>query len=195
MGILITLPAALPLRRVRWDLVVDQQINRSGWTKRRQVSSSSPIGMWRVSAEFVPVIGEENARKWRYFFTALNGMVNRFPVVASLGAQHNLTNPTVSSGAAGANTMTVSGAPVGLPAGSFMTVPLADGTKQLVCLTGNVSGSTITFMPPLRAAAQGAATIESVLPYAEVSLTGSSVGWDVDPGRNSGFAFEAEEAF
>lgn len=193
---LITPPAPLPLARVQWRLRQPNQVNRSAWTGKRQVSTMTPRGaIWLASGEFVPVIGQASARKWRGFFASLNGVANWFPLVASQGAQHGGANPTVSAGASGANTLTLSASPPALLAGDMMTVPLADGTKQLVVLTGNISGTTATFMPPLRAAASAGGTVETILPYAHVALAEEVFSWDIAPGQQFGFAFEAVEAF
>jgi len=192
---LITPPARLPLRRIEWTLRQPHQVNRSGWTGRRQVSTDQPRGaMWSCSGEFVPVRGQAAAKKWRGFFASLRGPVNHFPVAAVEANQHSGANPTVVAGSAGANTLTLSASPPALVAGDFLTVKLASGKYQLVQLTAAISGTTATFMPPLReAAATGAGSIETIEPYCHVTLSDDATGWDVSAGQIYGFAFTAEE--
>jgi len=191
---LITPPADLPLRRVQWTLRQPHQVNRSGWTGRRQVSTTPGAAAWGVSAEFVPVRQQANAKKWRAFFTSLKGQVNHFPVIAVEAAQHGGANPTISSGAAGATSLTLSASPPALVAGDFMTVKLADGSYQLVCLTAPISGTTATFLPPLRrAAATGSGSVETIRPFAHMTLAEDATGWDISPGQMYAFAFTAEE--
>lgn len=191
---LIVPPAPMPLRQIMWKPGTTRQINRSGWTGRRQVSGTPGPAIWTCSAEFVPVIGQAAAKKWRGFFTALDGPVNHFPVIAVEAAQHGGANPTVVSGAAGANTLTLSAALPALGIGDFLTVRLADGKYQLVMLTAPMAGTTATFMPPLRAAAStGAGSVETRFPFAHVTLPGEWEGWDVSAGQTYGFAFSAEE--
>lgn len=191
--VLITPPAALPLRRVQWSLRQPHQVNRSGWTGRRQVSTTTGAAMWACSAEFVPIVGQLNARQWRGFFTALNGQVNHFPVPMVERAQHSLAEVTVLSGNAGANQLTLS-AHRNLEMGDFVTVKLAGGTYQSLCLTGDQIGGVITFMPPLREnAATGAGSAETRIPFAHVALVDDAVEFAVDRGQQYGFSFSAEE--
>ena len=193
---LITPPEVLPLRRIQWALRQPHQVNRSGWTGRRQVSTQTGAAYWACSAELVPQRLQTNARKWRAFFASLNGQVNHFPVSAVEAAQHGGSNPTIASGNQGENTLTLSASPPALVAGDFMTVKLDDDTYQLVCLTADISGTTATFMPPLRRdAATGSGSVETILPFAHVALTEHTVGWDVDRGQLYGFSFSAEEVF
>jgi hypothetical protein len=192
---MITPPAPLPIRRIQWQLRQPHQVNRSGWTGRRQVSTTPGAAMWTCSAEFTPIIGQANARMWRGFFSALNGQANYFPVVMVEAAQHVLAEVTVISGNAGENTAVLS-AYRNLEMGDFVTLKLASGGYQPVCLTGDQIGGAITFMPPLREnAATGAGSAETRLPFAHVALTDDVVQFAVDAGQSYGFSFTAEEAF
>lgn len=191
---LITPPEALPIRRAQWTLRQPHQVNRSGWTGRRQVSTTPGAAAWGVSAELIPVRLQANAKKWRAFFASLKGQVNHFPVVAVEAPQHGGANPTITAGSAGATTLTLSSSPPALVAGDFMTVKLSDGSYQLVCLTAPISGTTATFLPPLRrAAATGSGSVETIEPYAHVTLAEDVVSWDVDRGQTYSFALTAEE--
>lgn len=190
---LINPPEILPIRRIQWQLRQPHQLNSSGWTGRRQVSSEPGATMFVCSAEFRPIVGWRNARKWRGFFAALNGQVNHFPVLASEGQQHAMPEVTVTAGAAGTNVLTLSNNR-GLSIGDFVTVKLASGKFQLVCLTADQISNSIVFMPPLREnAATGAGSAETRLPFAHITLTEDVVGWTVDPGQSYGFSFNAQE--
>lgn len=191
---LITPPAALPIRRIEWTLTQMTQVNRSGWNGRRQVSTTPGAAGWSVSAEFVPIRTQDAAKQWRGFFASLRGQVNHFPVVAVEADQHGGANPTIAAGSAGANTLTLSASPPALVSGDFLTVKLASGKYQLVQLTAPIAGTTATFMPPLREnAATGSGSVETIRPFAHVTLSDPSTGWDVSPGQVYGFAFTAEE--
>lgn len=192
----VALPAAMPIRSIKWSLTQPHQVNRSGWTGRRQVLTTPGGALWTCSAELVPIIGQANAKKWRAFFNALEGQLHTFPMTAVEASQHGGANPTVVSGSAGASTVTLSSSPPALVAGDFLSIKLVDGTWQLVILTAPISGTTATFKPQLRnTAATGVGSCESVLPFAHVALRQSAWEYAVDPGQVYTFAFEAEEAF
>lgn len=193
---IITPPAALPIRRIQWALRQPAQVNRSGWTGRRQVLAMPGGAVWSASAEFVPIIGQANAKRWRAFFTALRGPVNTFPLIAVEAAQHSVAQPTITAGAAGATTLTLSSSASALKAGDFLTVKLSDNSYQMVQLTADLTTTTANFLPPLRlAAATGAGSVETIWPYCHVALTSDTSGWAVDTGQIYNFAFDVEEAF
>jgi hypothetical protein len=193
---LVTPPAALPIRRIEWTLTQPHQVNRSGWTGRRQVLTTPGAALWSCSAELIPIQGEVKAKPWRSFFNSLKAQVHKFPVIAVEGAQHGGANPTIASGAAGAATLQLSSGPPALVAGDFMTVKLVDGSWQLVMLTVPISGTTAYFAPELRnTAATGAGSVETVWPFAHVSLTADHYKYAVDPGQIYSFSFDADESF
>jgi len=192
----ISPPAPLPIRSIKWTLKQPHQVNRSRWTGRRQVSTLPGGSWWSCTAELRPMIGQAVAQPWIGFFNALQGQVNPFPVIAVEAAQHGGANPTVVLGVAGARSLTLSAAPPALPQGAMMTVKLVDGTYQLVVLTAPIAGTTASFAPALRAdAATGAGSVETVLPFAHVALNEDSFTYAVDPGQKYTLAFQAEEAF
>lgn len=193
---LITPPATMPLKRIEWRLKQPHQVNRSGWTGRRQVLATPGGAVWSCSAEFVPIIGQAAAKKWQGFFHSLEGQVHRFPVVAVEADQHQGVNPTVVTSAAGAFTAQLSNNIAGLGLGDKMTFKLADGNYQMVSLTGPMSGSTVAFVPALRGAlATGSGSCETIRPFAIMALPDDSWGYQVGQGQQYGFAFSAEEAF
>jgi len=192
---IITPPASLPIKRIQWALRQPHQVNRSGWTGRRQVLTTPGGSFWSCSAEFHSIRGHVDARKWIAFFQSLEGQVHKFPVVAVEAKQHGWVNPTVSAGTAGAKTITLSSGDTRLVAGMKMTIPLSDGTFQLVTLTENLSGTTATFLPALRNSVDTGEVVETVWPYAHVALTSDNFQYSVDPGQIYSFSFDAEEAF
>jgi hypothetical protein len=193
---LLTLPATMPIKRITWTLRQPHQVNRSGWTGRRQVLTTPGGSLWTCSVEFVPIIQQANAKKWIGFFHSAEGQAHRFPVVAVEADQHSGFNPTVTAGAAGAFTATLSANVAALGLGDRATFKLSDGSYQLVTLTGPMSGATISFTPALRAsAATGTGSIETIRPFAIVALAEDNWTYSVDAGQQYAFAFTAEEAF
>lgn len=86
-----------------------------------------------------------------------------------------------------------------LPAGSFLTLWLANGGFQLVQLTQDATAdgsgnAALVFEPPLRGAPMPVVGIETVSPYAIVALD-EPTGWRVDPGQQYSFSLSASEAF
>lgn len=190
-----TPPEVMPIRRIQWTLRQPHQVNRSGWTGRRQVLTTPGGSYWSCSAEFHQIVGQHEARKWIAFFQSLEGQVHAFPVVAVEQRQHGWVNPNVTAGSAGAKTITLSSGSAALVAGMKMTIPLSDGTFQLVTLTENWSGTTATFLPALRANAATGQPVETILPFAHVALVNDSFEYAVEPGQVYSFSFQADEAF
>jgi len=199
---IIAAPAALPLRSVSWRLSTPAQINRSGWTSASKVVGLPGAALWTAKGQFVPVLGEAAARRWRGFFAALRGSVNSFRLHAGERAQVAGVSAQVDSGANAGRTLPLAGLPASatvLAAGDMVTVPLPSGHHRLVVLTAplvsNGAGKGVaSFEPELgEVPAQGTA-VEVSRPYALMRLTSEPPGWDVDAGQTYGFAFAAEEA-
>jgi hypothetical protein len=191
---IITPPATMPIKRIQWSLRQPHQVNRSGWTGRRQVLTTPGGALWTCSAEFVPIIGQDAAKKWIGFFISVEGQLHRFDIPAVEKDQHGSANPTVSSGAAGATSAVLSANIAALGLGDRATFLLDNGDYQLVTLTGPMSGTTLSFKPALRRAA-AAATLETVRPFARVALAEDSWSYTVESGQTYSFSLSAEEAF
>ncbi len=199
---IITPPAPLPLRNVKWRAPFPAQVNRSIWTGKRKVIGLPGATVWKVSGEFVTIISETNAKRWRGFFISLKGQVNSFPVLATETQQTSASNPTVRSGANSGGTIPLQGLPGSqtvLVAGDLMTVFLPSGHRRLVCLTAplvtNGSGQgTATFGPDLGEVPTAGATVEIQRPYGLMALTSEPPGWDVGVGQTYSFTLDAEEA-
>lgn len=199
---IITPPAPLPLRNVKWRVPFPAQVNRSVWTGRRKLIGMPGATVWTASGEFVTILNEARAKPWRGFFTALKGQVNSFRLRASESQQTTAANPTVRSGASYGGQLPLAGLPASrtvLVAGDFMTVPLPSGHERLVCLTAdlvsNSSGQGLaTFGPELGETPATGATVEIQRPWCLMALTSDPPGWDVSPGQTYSFSINAEEA-
>ena len=188
----ITLPSGLTFDRVDFRPRPTVQVNRSQWNNARRVLDFDN-GYFAAAVEIFANT-ENQIRLLRSFHAKLRGPANTFHLPVSECDQHSGGNPTVSSGGgAGATTVTLSGSP-GLTEGQYATIPLTGGGAQLVLLTANISGSTLAFDPPLRAAAAAGGTVETVNPYGVMALPqGAPEPEDVNGVMT--WAFEAEEAF
>lgn len=189
---IILMPAApaRPVKHIEWTLARPAQVNRSAYSGSRTVVTSPWHGMWRARVQLVPIVGEANARAWRAFTAALKGQINTFRLPAAEGPQNGNSGVTLSANAAqNAGSCTIAGAATPLLAGQMITI-----NDQLLMLTG-ISGSTLTFEPYLRAAANSGTAVETANPTCLVALATSSAGWSVDPGTQYDFSFDVEEAF
>lgn len=189
---LITVPSTITLRAA-WTPRPMVQVNRSAWNRARRVLDLDN-GYFTASVSILPLSREVSKRDARAFYAKLRGSANTFQLPTANCDQHAGSNPTVASGgAAGATTLTMS-ASISLVAGQYATVPLDGGSTQLVLLTEDVSGTTMTFEPPLRLAAAAAGTIETIRPYGTVALVDQSAAPSEEEGVMT-WSFEAEEAF
>lgn len=198
---IITAPSALPIRRIDWTLREPAQVNRSGWTGRRQVVGLPGGGLLMARGSFRQIRGEANFRPWRAFFAKLRGPLNSFYLPATEGPQHALSiTPRVNGAGQTGRTLATDGWPNSttvLPEGALVSIA---GTNQIVLLTSAVTSNgsgqaTLNFTPALRASPADNALIESKNPVALVSLTGAEWSWSVDVGQMYMIDFEVEEAF
>lgn len=198
---IITPPAPLPLRKVRWRLPPKAQTNRSGWTGRSKVLGLPGAEFWTVRGEFVTQIGADAALPWKAFFFRLRGPMNSFRLRAVEKQQTTVTNARVAGGDGGTN-ITLYGLPpsqIVLRAGHMMTVPLPSGHERLVGLTADIVAdaagqAAVSFAPELGEVPVVGTLVEIVWPHALLRFTGEDPGWDVEPGQTYIFPFQAEEA-
>lgn len=190
----IALPASFPLRSVEWSLDRPAQVHRSSYTARRTVISDPWHGIWRAKVDLAMVQGEANFRAIRAFFAKLKGQINTFELPATEASQ-GVTNTTVASGGAAAAVTLVMAASRTVSAGMFATITLPSGNKQMVMITADSTGTTLTFEPPLRESAAVGATVALATPTCLVALSESSFGWNVGSWRRYGLSFSVEEAF
>jgi len=199
---IITPPAPLPLRNVKWRAPFPAQVNRSSWTGRRKVIGLPGATVWTASGEFVTIISEAKAKPWRGFFTALKGQLNSFRLLAGETQQTTASNPTVLAGGSYGGQVPLTGLPASstvLLAGDLMTVPLPSGHERLVCLTAdlvtNGAGQAIAnFGPDLGEIPATGATVEIRRPWGLMALTSEPPGWDVSEGQQYQFVIDCEEA-
>jgi hypothetical protein len=199
---LITPPAPLPLRNLKWRHPFPAQNNRSGWTGSSKVVGLPGATTWKASGDFVTQIGENRARPWRGFFLALCGPINTFRLLATESQQTAAANPTVRAGSGSSNTVLLQGLPASstvLTTGMLMTVPLPSGHERLVGLTSDLvtngaGQATGTFQPELGEVPATGATVEIQNPWALMRQTSAEPGWDVDIGQVYSFPFACEEA-
>lgn len=179
-----------PIKAIHWDLDRPSQANVSAWTGKRTVINDPWHGKWFARVELATLQGEEGYRQYRAFFARLKGSIGVFRLYATAGAQNENTGVTVASTAAvGATTMSITGYALGLYAGQFFTV-----NEQLCICTGDQSGGTLTFEPPLRQQATAGTTVVTSRPTALVYLSQSKFGWDIGAARRFGQSFDVEEA-
>ncbi len=185
----ITAPA-LGIRTIEWALDQPAQINASTLTGKRTPVAEPWFGKWRAVVELAPIVGVDQARILRSFFARCLGMINTFRLLACEGPQNANSGVTVSgTAAAGASSLTISGAATAMKVGQHVTV-----NDQLLILTA-VAGNVLTFVPRLRAQATGGTAIETANPYALVHLSAPTAEWSIEPGTVSTFKFEAMEAY
>lgn len=202
MSIVVSPPVPLPIATVEWRLIEPAQVNRSEWTGRRKVIGLPGAPRWTAKIELVPFVSEANVRRWRGWLAALQGPVNRFPVVACESQQTTASNPSVRAGAGNGRTLPLTGLPASatvLPAGAFLTVPLPSGHYRLVCLTAaltsDASGNaTASFAPDLGEVPPYGTVVEIQKPYALMALTDDPAGWSVGRGQIYAITLNCEEA-
>ena len=175
------------IRKIDWSLDRPAQINVSGYTGKRTVVANPWHGKWRARIDMAPIVGEANILAWRAFFGQLRGEINTFRLPAAEAAQNGNSGVTASATAAGAQSMTISGAATAIKAGQFVTV-----NDQLLLVT-SVAGSVLSFEPALRVAVASGGAVETANPTCLVSLVGSRAGWSVDVGQSYSMSFDVEE--
>lgn len=178
------------LRNIEWSLDRPAQINRA-MTGVRTAPAEPWYGKRFARVELATIHDEDDYRLLRSFFVRCQGQVNSFKLYAVVENQNSNSGVTVgSTAAAGAVSMTLSGTTTALTEGQMVTV-----NDQLLTLTEDQSGSTITFEPPLREQASSGTSVETSRPWALVKLAAPQAGWGVDAPGQFNAAFEVEEAF
>lgn len=185
----ITAPT-LKIRSLEPRLDRPAQANVSQWTGRRTLIANPWHGKWSFKVELAPIVTETNVRTIRSFLARCKGSLNTFRIYATQAAQNSNSGVTVTSTvAAGVTSFAISGAATTLKDGQFVTV-----NGQLLQLTADQSGTTLTFEPPLRQQATAGTKVVTSRPYALVYMTNSQLGWSVGAGQQYGISFDVEEA-
>lgn len=180
----------LNIKTITWTLDVPSTNNVSAWTGIRTLVTDPWHSQWHAQVELAPVVGETNARKLRSFLGRCRGTLNTFRIPATEGKQNfNSGVSLLADAAAGTNSFTITGYDTALFDGQFVTI---DG--QLLMLSADQSGDTITFEPKLRKAAVAGTTVVTSEPYLLVYMSSNSNSWGVSPGQNYGMSFSVSEA-
>ncbi len=196
---IIPVPAQLTIRRVEWTLDRPSQVNRSDWTKRRQVVTQPGPSMWSASAELAVRVGTDDWLEAEAFLIDLEGQINSFRLEAAATAQAPIGLMPVVDGAGqyGRALRLRGGIPgLGLKRGHKFTV-----NEQMVSVSGpflfdQTGRATVTFKPSLRLSPLDGTAVEMRRPTVLVSLVHSSIGWTEDAGEIfQGKPVEVEEAF
>ena len=183
---IITLPSAVRIKRVDWTLDQPAQVNRSDWTKRRQVVTQPGPAIWSATADLVVAVGERAALAGEAFVIDLEGQVNSFRLAACENDQLPRGFRTVIDGDGQyGRALRLRGGPTGftLARGHKITV-----NDQMVMVMADATfdadtRATVTFKPSLRLSPADGTYVECVLPTVLMSLATSSAGWSVDPGQ------------
>lgn len=182
---IIALPPAVAIRRVDWTFDRPAQVNRSQWTKRRQVVTQPGPALWSATAEMAVRVGTDDWLEAEAFLIDLEGQINSFRLEAAAAAQAPATLMPVVNGAGqyGRTLRLRGGTPgAGLKRGHKMTV-----NDQMVSVmrsfTFGADGRVeVEFKPSLRLSPADATPVEMRRPTVLVSLTNSAVGWSEDNG-------------
>jgi hypothetical protein len=196
---IITVPEALAIRRVEWSFDRPAQVNRSAWTKRRQVVTQPGPSMWSATAEMAVRVGTDDWLEAEAFLIDLEGQINTFRLEAAARPQTDLPlQPLVDGAGQYGRALRLRGGIAGatLKRGHKMTV-----SEQMVSISAPVvfdanGRATVAFKPSLRLSPFDGAIVEVRRPTVLVALTGSAIGWSEDLGEE----FQAkpialEEAF
>lgn len=195
---IITVPDALAIRRVEWTFDRPAQVNRSQWTKRRQVVTQPGPALWSATAVMAVRCGTDEWLEAEAFLIDLEGQINSFRMEAAAAAQTDLPLKPVVDGAGqyGRALRLRGGIPgAGLKRGHKMTI-----NEQMVSIGAafvfDANGrATVSFKPSLRLSPQDGAAVEMVKPTVLVSLVDSAIGWTEDLGEQfQGKPIAVEEA-
>lgn len=187
-GVEVHVPASW-IRSIEWSFITPSQNNVSGWTGRPTIVVEPWRAKWQAAVELKPML-IDTFRPVRAFLASRKGAIHPFRIAATEGPQNNNSGVSVGITAAqGASSMTISGAANQLKDGQYATV-----NGQLLMITADQSGSTISFKPPLRKQATAGTLVVTSEPYAHVYLIGSEIGWKADLGPIYWASFEVEEA-
>lgn len=179
-----------------------QQVNRSAYTRRRQIIDDPWHVYWRLDdAEHVPIQGLANIQPWYAWRAKLNGQANYFRFPAVEGGQHSGSVVATVKSSSGSTNLVIDNLPASvtyLPAGARLTVILDDGHEQLIelkaALTTNGSGeATASFWPPLRGAPEVDSVVETKNPWVVLSLADPELPISVGPGQLYSFTLAGEE--
>jgi hypothetical protein len=190
---IIPLPSGAEFDRLDWRPVASVQVNKGQWNASRRVLDLD--NGYMAASVAIEVATEAEARAWRGFHARLRGALNTFRLPASECVQATGSINLAAGAAAGANSVSTAGwagASALLAEGQYITI-----NDQLLVLTADVPASgtnrTLSFEPPLRAAAGNGVPVEIANPTGLVFIPGGEAPQTVNGVTT--WSFEAEEAF
>jgi hypothetical protein len=196
---LVEMPLAPIPADIDWTPEQPAQVNRGEFTALRRVILLPQAPRIYARVLMPPIVGEARVLAWRAFVFDLEGVANRFRLIACEGPQLP-GDPVVLVDGAGQGAYQLAtkgwGAPgLKLRRGQFVTVG-----EQLLALMSDVVADALgrailRFKPYLRLAPADNQRIEVLRPYAVMSMSDPRFGWRVSIGQRYGFSFDCEEAF
>jgi hypothetical protein len=196
---LVTMPAKPIPADIDWSIDVPAQMNRSEFTGRRRTVLLSAAPRWYARVTLPPIRGEAAVLAWRAFVVDLEGIANKFRLVACERDQveANIAVTVVGAGQGGRQLLTTGWPPSSVPLrrGQFFT-----SGEQLLMLMADVeadaSGAALLrFKSHLRFSPANGAQLEVRRPYAVMAMSDPRNGWKVGIGQNYGVSFDCEEDF
>lgn len=195
---LVTMPTKPIPADIDWTIDVPAQVNRSEWTGRRRAVLLPAAPRWFARVTLPPIRGEDAVLAWRAFVVDLEGVANRFRLIACERDQIDagVEISVVGAGQGGRQLVTGGWPPSSTPLrrGQFFT-----SGEQLLMLMADVQSdalgrATLSFKSQLRFSPANGARLEVRRPYAVMTMTDPRNGWKVGIGQSYGFSFNCEEA-
>lgn len=194
---LITMPPAPVAASIDWSIDVPAQVNRSEFTGDRKIALLPQKPRWRARVTLPAIVGEPNVLAWRAFVVDLDGVANKFRLIACERPQITGVTVTVKGGGQRGYSVVTKGwgAPgIKLLRGQFVTI----GDQLLMLMApviADANGEALLKVKAyLRVSPANDAPIEVTRPYAVVSSTDQENGWGVGIGQNYAISFDCEEA-
>ena len=157
-------------------------VSQSPFTYDQQTYQHQGV-RWEAEVQ-LPPLKRSDAKQVEAFFAALRGQANTFTMGNPI---HNTTaTGAITSGSAGATTVT--GSTSGVVAGDYFE------TGSALYIVTDISGSSISIMPPLRSAISSSTPMDFTLPKGTWRLASNEIGWSINEASLYGFTFACVEA-
>ncbi len=157
-------------------------VSQSPFTYDQQTYQHQGV-RWEAEVQ-LPPLKRSDAKQVEAFFASLRGQANTFTMGNPI---HNTTaTGAITSGTAGATTVT--GSTSGVVAGDYFE------TGSALYIVTDISGSSISIMPPLRSAISSSTPMDFTLPKGTWRLASNDIGWSINQASLYGFTFACVEA-
>lgn len=203
----ITYPLSLPTSGIRSIRMVARNsvaISQSPFSLSSQIYKF-PGQTWEADVS-LPAMNRATAEEWIAFLLKLNGQYGTFTMgdpsgaTARGSASSSAGSPTVSSGTAGSQSLSITGAAANastyLLPGDYLQLGSGSSSRlHKVLNTVSTDGSgaaTIDIWPAIRSTASGAVVVSN--PKGIFRLNTSDSSWDIDEAITYGIVFGAAEA-